>query len=56
MPVYDVTYETLGHTPPGISTEADMGEYIPPKKDMEPERYLLLTLSSINPTLSSINP
>ena len=25
MLVYDVTYETLGHTHPGISTAAEMG-------------------------------
>ena len=35
MSVYDVTYETLGHTHPGISTAVDMGEYIPSKKGME---------------------
>ena len=48
MPVYDVTYKTLGHTQPEISTAADMGEYIPPKKGMELESNLSLTLSSIN--------
>ena len=34
MSVYDVTYETLGHTHPGISTEAEMGEYSPTKKGL----------------------
>ena len=44
MPVYDVTYKTLVHTQPEISTAADMGEYIPPKKRMELESNLSLTL------------
>ena len=48
MSVYDVTYETLGHKHPRISTTADMDEYIPPKKGMELDRDSLLTLSSIN--------
>ena len=52
MSVYDVTYETLGHTHSGIYTEADMGEYSPPKKGMESERGYLLTLSIINPERS----
>ena len=34
MPAYDVTYKNVGHTQPEISTAADMGEYIPPKKRM----------------------
>ena len=32
MSVYDVTYQTLGHTHPGISTASDMSEYNPHKK------------------------
>ena len=51
MSVYDVTYKTLGHTHPVISTAADMGEYSPPNKWMELERYSLLNLSSINPEI-----
>ena len=34
----------LGHTHPGISTTAEMGEYIPLKKSMELERNFSLTL------------
>ena len=48
MSVYDVTYKTLGHTHPGTSTAAAMGEYSPHKKRMELEMYSLLTVSSIN--------
>ena len=47
MLVYDVTYETLGHTHPGISTAAEMGEYSMPTKGVKLERYSLLTLSCI---------
>ena len=52
MPAYDVTYKNVGHTQPEISTAADMGEYIPPKKRMELESNLSLTLSSINTEIS----
>ena len=52
MSVYDVTYETLGHTHPVICTSAYMGEYIPPNKGVELERYYLLTLSGINLEIS----
>ena len=52
MSVYDVTYETLGPTHPVICTSEYMGEYSPPKKGMELERYSLLNLSSINPERS----
>ena len=38
MSVYDVTYETLDHTNPGLYTAAEMGENSPPKKGMESER------------------
>ena len=34
MSVYDVTYKTIGHTHPGNSTAAGMGEYNPTKKGM----------------------
>ena len=47
MSVYDVTYETLGHTHPVISTVSATGEYSLPKKGMEHERDALLTLSGI---------
>ena len=52
MSVYDVTYETLGHTHPEISTAEDMGEYSPPNKGIYLERDSLLTLSSINMVIS----
>ena len=52
MSVYDVTYKTLSHTHPGISTSAYMEEYSPPNKGMEPERNFSLSLSSINPEIS----
>ena len=52
MSVYEVTYETLGHKHPGISTAADMGWYSLTKKGMELERDYLLTLSIINPEIS----
>ena len=52
MSVYDVTYETIGHTHPVISTAAEMGEYITPKKGMEPERNLSSIVSIINPERS----
>ena len=48
MSVYDVTYETLGHTHTVISIASDMGEYIPPKKGMELKRNFALTISSTN--------
>ena len=48
MPFYEVTYKTLGHTHPGISTASEMVEYIPSKKGVELERYLLLNLSIIH--------
>ena len=35
MSVYGVTYETLGHTRPGVYTEADISENSPSKKGME---------------------
>ena len=38
MSIYDVTYKTLGHTYPGISTIAKMGENSPPKKRKELEK------------------
>ena len=47
--VYDVTYETLGHTQPGIVTAADKVKCIPHKKGMELEGNLLFNLSSIHP-------
>ena len=52
MPVYDVTYKTLGHTHSGIFTAVEICEYIPPKKEIELERDDLLNLSSINPEIS----
>ena len=52
MSVYDVIYETLGHTHPGISTVKDMGEYSTPKKIIELERDSLWNLSTINPEIS----
>ena len=51
MPVYDITYKTLGHTHPGISTAAKMGEYTPPKKGMELGSNALGNLSSIHPNI-----
>ena len=45
-------YETLGHTHTEISTAEDMGEYIPPKKGVELESNLSLTLSVINLEIS----
>ena len=50
--IYDVTYETISHTHPGISTVADMVEYSPHNKGIELENYSLLTLSGINPERS----
>ena len=47
MSVYFVTYETLGHTHPRISTAAEMVEYSPSKKGMELESNLSFTLSII---------
>ena len=44
MSVYDVTYKTLGHTRPIISTAAEVDEYSLPKKWLESERYYLLNL------------
>ena len=52
MLVYEVTYKTLGHAHPVISTTAEMGEYGPYKKGMELESNLSLTLSSINLEIS----
>ena len=49
MSVYDITYETLGHTHPRIYTILEMDEYRPPKKCMEPEWNYLGNLSSIYP-------
>ena len=34
MSVYDVIDKTLGHTHPVIYIASDMGEYVPPKKEM----------------------
>ena len=48
MSVYNVTYKTLGHTHPRISTAEEMGSYSPPKKGMESERNFSLTPSSFN--------
>ena len=48
MSVYDVTYETIGHTYPVIYTAAEMGEYSPSKKGMKLERNFSFTLSSIS--------
>ena len=52
MSVYDVTYETLGHTHPVISTAAEMGENGPLKKGMQLKSDSLLTLSGINLEIS----
>ena len=52
MSVYKITYQTLYHTYPGISTAADIGKYSPSTICMELERDLSLTLSSINPEIS----
>ena len=52
MSFYDITYKTIGHTYPVISTEADMGEYSPPKKWVQLERNLSLTLTIITPERS----
>ena len=43
MPVYDVTYETLGHTLPVIYTSTEVGEYSPYKKGVELESNVSLT-------------
>ena len=51
MSVYDVTYETLGHTHSVITTAEDMVEYRPPNNGMESESNFSLTLSSINPEI-----
>ena len=34
MYVYGIMYKTLGHTHPVIYIASDMGEYVPPKKEM----------------------
>ena len=52
MSVYDVTYKTLSHIHPGISTSEDIVGYIPPKKGVELERAYLLTLLIINLLIS----
>ena len=52
LSVYDITYNTLGYTHPGIVTTTEKGEYIPSKKRMELERNFSLTLSSIHPEIS----
>ena len=52
LSVYDITYETLGHTHPVIFTVTDNAEYIPTKTDMELESNSLLTPSSIHPEKS----
>ena len=52
MSVYYVTYETLGHTHPVISTAEEMGEYSLPKKGTKLENNFSLTLSGINPEIS----
>ena len=46
--VYEVTYETLGHTHPEMFF-SENGEYIPAKKDMELESNPWSKLSSIHP-------
>ena len=48
MSVYEITYKTIGQTHHVIYTAEEMGEYSPPKKGMEVERNLSLTLSIIN--------
>ena len=45
LSVYDITYETLGHTHPGFFTAADKGECSP---TMELERNYVLTLPIIH--------
>ena len=52
MSVQDITYETLGHTHPVISTASDLGKCSLPKKGMKLERNFSLTLSSIDPDIS----
>ena len=52
--VHGITYETLCHTNPVISTAEEMGEYRQPKKGMELEINLSLTLSSIHPEISLV--
>ena len=44
MPVYDVTYKTLSQKLPEISTKSEVNEYSLPKKRVELERNLSLTL------------
>ena len=44
---FDITYEILSHTHPGIVTTVEKGGYSPSKTDMELERDPLLNLSCI---------
>ena len=52
MSIYNTTQKTLGRTHPVMVAADDKDEYSPPKKGIESERNLSLTLSSIHTEIS----